>query len=241
VDDVTLPRLNAIVDVEIAERAGWTPVDLAAAYVQGGARFLQIRAKSLSGAAFLDLSTRVCEIAHRVGAVVIVNDRADIARLSGADGVHLGQDDLGPAAARAIVGHHAIVGMSTHTTAQVDLALSAPITYLAVGPVFGTSTKATGYTAVGLERVREAAEKVRLKPDATRDQLVGNATYDRRSADSAMPMGLVAIGGITLDTALEVIEAGADSVAVIGDLIATGDPEARVRAYLARVGETGKV
>jgi thiamine-phosphate pyrophosphorylase len=213
---LALPPLNAIVDVEIAERAGWAPVDLAAAYVGGGARFLQIRAKSLSGAAFLDLSTRVCEIGHRVGAIVIVNDRADIARLAGADGVHLGQDDLGPAAARAIIGYDAIVGVSTHTTAQVDLALEAPVTYIAVGPVFGTSTKATGYPAVGLERVREAAEKVR-------------------------PMGLVAIGGITLESAVHVIEAGATSVAVITDLLATGDPEARVRAYLARLGERGNV
>ena len=222
-----LPRLNAIVDVEVAERAGWAPVDLAATYINGGARFLQLRAKSLSGAAFLELSTRVCEIAHRAGAIVIVNDRADIARLSGADGVHLGQDDLGPQAARAIVGHDAVIGMSTHTSVQVDLALGAPVTYLAVGPVFGTSTKATGYAAVGLERVREAAERIR-EPDT-------------KSERSATPMGLVAIGGITLETAARVIEAGATSIAVISDLLATSDPEARVRAYLALLGETGHV
>jgi len=222
-----LPRLNAIVDVEVAERAGWAPVDLAATYVNGGARFLQLRAKSLSGAAFLELSTRVCEIAHRVGGIVIVNDRADIARLSGADGVHLGQDDLSPPAARAIVGDDAIIGMSTHTSAQVDLALGSPVTYIAIGPVFGTSTKATGYAAVGLERVREAAERIR-EPDT-------------KSERSATPMGLVAIGGITLETAVRVIEAGATSIAVITDLLATSDPEARVRAYLALLGETGHV
>jgi thiamine-phosphate pyrophosphorylase len=222
-----LARLNAIVDVEVAERAGWAPVDLAATYINGGARFLQLRAKSLSGAAFLELSTRVCEIAHRAGAIVIVNDRADIARLSGADGVHLGQDDLAPAAARAIVGHAAIVGLSTHTRPQLDAALRESVTYVAVGPVFGTTTKATGYAAVGLERVRDAAERIR-EPDT-------------KSERSATPMGLVAIGGITLETAARVIEAGATSIAVITDLLATTDPAARVRAYLARLGETGHV
>ena len=231
----TLSRLNAIVDVEIAERAGWAPVDLAAAYLSGGARFLQIRAKSLSGAAFLDLSTRVSEIAHRAGALVIVNDRADIARLAGADGVHVGQDDLSPAAARAIVGAGAIVGVSTHTTQQIEAARAAPVTYIAVGPVFGTSTKETGYAAVGLERVREAAEKVGLKPDATYDRLKPEPLYDPR------PFGVVAIGGVTLETALQVIRAGATSVAVITDLLATGDPEARVAAYLARLGAIGNV
>jgi thiamine-phosphate pyrophosphorylase len=215
-----ISRLNAIVDVEVAGRAGWAPVDLAAAYIQGGARFLQIRAKALTGAAFLDLATQVSDLAHRAGAIVLVNDRADIARLSDADGVHVGQDDLSPAAARAIVGAEAIVGVSTHTTGQIEAAVAAPITYLAVGPVFGTSTKETGYTAVGLERVREAAEQVRRKSPTAR---------------------VVAIGGITLENAAFAIQAGATSVAVITDLLATGDPAARVAAYLARLDETGNV
>src|SRR6266849_3955844 len=111
--------LNAIVDVDVAQRAGWTPRDLVAAYLDGGARFLQIRAKSLSGAAFLDLASRIREIAHAAGAIVVVNDRADIARLSGADGVHLGQDDLTALAARAVVGPGAVVGLSTHTEPQI--------------------------------------------------------------------------------------------------------------------------
>jgi thiamine-phosphate pyrophosphorylase len=204
----------------VARRAGWAAVDLAAACVNGGARFLQIRAKTLSGAAFLDLSTRVCEIAHRAGAVVIVNDRADVARLSGADGVHVGQDDLDPAAARAVLVAGAIVGRSTHTSMQVEAAIKEPVTYIALGPVFDTSTKATGYTALGLDGVRHAAEKVR---------------------PIAAPLGLVAIGGITLANAAGVIQAGATSVAVITDLLATGDPEGRVRAYLARLGERDHV
>ena len=219
--------LNAIIDVDVAQRAGWTPVDLASAYINGGARFLQIRAKSLSGAAFLDLTSRICAIAHPAGALVVVNDRVDIGRIAGADGVLVGQDDLAPAAVRTLIGPAAIVGLSTHTEPQIDAALSQPVTYVAVGPIFGTSTKATGYTAVGLDRVRYAA-------GATRAGRAGGA-------GTASSYGLVAIGGITLDRAAEVIEAGATAVAVITDLIASGDPEGRVRVYLARLGERAKV
>ena len=206
--------------MDTAQRAGWTPLDLAAAFLNGGARFLQIRAKSLAGAAFLDLASRIREIAHAAGAILVVNDRAEIARLAGADGVHVGQDDLTAAAARAIVGPSAVIGLSTHTGPQIDAAVRQPVTYVAVGPVFVTSTKATGYDAVGLDLVRYAAKQL---------------------AFSAGDAGLVAIGGITLDRAVDVIEAGATSIAVITDLIASGDPEARVRAYLARLARTGKV
>ena len=215
-----LSPLNAIVDVEAAERAGWTPLDLATACVNGGARFLQIRAKTLPGGAFLDLSSRICEMAHRAGATVIVNDRADVARLSRADGLHVGQDDLSVAAARAIMGANAIVGTSTHTELQIDAAVRQAATYVAVGPVFGTSTKATGYSSVGLARVRYAADRLPGPPG---------------------PWAVVAIGGISIDNAADVIDAGAAAVAVISDLLATGDPEGRVRAYLARLAERGKV
>ena len=216
-----LPRLNAIVDVDLARLAGWTPLDLAAAYVDGGARFVQIRAKSLSGGEFLELASRMQDLAHRAGAILVVNDRADIARLAGADGVHVGQADLAPEAVRGILGADAIVGLSTHSEVQIDAATTRPISYLAVGPVFGTRTKDTGYAAVGLERVLYAA-----------------AAIERRSSqEGRQSPGVVAIGGITLDRAAEVINAGATAVAVIADLIATGDPEARVRAYLARLAE----
>ena len=219
--------LNAIIDVDVADRRGWTPIDLASACINGGARFLQIRAKALSGAAFLELTSRICAIAHPAGAVVVVNDRVDIARIAGADGVHVGQDDLTPAAARKLIGPAAILGLSTHTESQIDAALSQPVTYVAVGPIFGTVTKATGYTAVGLDRVRYAADAIQA----------GRAG----GAGTASPYELVAIGGITLDRAAAAIEAGATAVAVITDLIAGGDPEGRVRAYLARLSERGKV
>ena len=209
-------RLCAIVDVEVAERAAWSPIDLATAYLNGGARFLQLRAKSLSGSAFLDLAFGLQHVASEASAILIVNDRADIARISGARGVHVGQEDLSPLAVRTIVGTEAMVGLSTHTEAQIDAALQQPIDYIAIGPVFGTSTKSTGYAAVGIERVRVVAAH------ASRCQ--------------SRPLPVVAIGGITLDSASGVIAAGATAVAVIADLLATGDPEARTRAYLARLG-----
>jgi thiamine-phosphate pyrophosphorylase len=111
------------------------------------------------------------------------------------------------------VGSTAIVGLSTHTIDQAGAAVREPIDYLAIGPVFGTSTKETGYDAVGLALVRQVA-----------------------AVAAASDLPVVAIGGITLDTAPEVLAAGAASVAVITDLVCTSDPAARVRAYLDRLG-----
>jgi thiamine-phosphate pyrophosphorylase len=138
-----------------------------------------------------------------------VNDRADIARLCGAAGVHVGQEDLAPAQVRAILGPKAIVGLSTHTAEQLERALREPIDYVAVGPVYGTDTKATGYQPIGLESVRAAAA---------------------RTATRSLPV--VAIGGINRDNAPQVLSAGARAVAVISDLLADGDPAARVRRFL---------
>jgi thiamine-phosphate pyrophosphorylase len=188
----------------------------------GGARFLQLRAKNLPGGEFLALASAVVELVHGQQAVLVVNDRADIARLAGADGVHVGQEDLSPAAVRAIVGSDAVVGLSTHTEAQIDAGVAEPVSYIAVGPVFGTATKATGYTAVGLDLVRYAAA-------------IGRRRFPQGGPRG--PLSIVAIGGITLDAATEVVRAGAAAVAVITDLLATGDPESRVRAYLTRLAE----
>jgi thiamine-phosphate pyrophosphorylase len=209
---VTLSPLCAVVDAEAAARVGWRPLDLARAFLDGGARFLQLRAKSMPGAELLETATAIVQLAHARGALVIVNDRADIARLSGADGVHVGQDDLAPAAVRAVVGPDAIVGLSTHTVEQLEQAVVAPVSYVAIGPVFGTTTKATGYAQVGLDMVRAAA---------------------RRAGARGLP--LVAIGGITIENAPSVLAAGASSVAVIGGLLATGDPTTRTEEFLGRL------
>ncbi|HKB12615.1 MAG TPA: thiamine phosphate synthase [Vicinamibacterales bacterium] len=206
----TIPDpLCAMVDVDAAARAGWRPVALAQTFLDGGARFLQLRAKSMAGGPLLETAAAIVERARPCGATVIVNDRADIARLAAADGVHVGQDDLTPAAIRMLVGASAIVGLSTHTVDQIERAVREPVSYVAIGPVFATATKATGYDRVGLDMVRQAAARA-----------------------TAAGLPLVAIGGITIETARSVIDAGAASVAVIADLLAGGDPTRRTREFL---------
>jgi thiamine-phosphate pyrophosphorylase len=202
-----LPPLQAIVDADVAAQAGWGVVDLAAAFLSGGARLLQLRAKRLESGPFLELCDAVVGLALKADARVIINDRVDLARLSSAAGVHLGQGDLPPSRARVLLGDEAVIGFSTHSIRQIEAALIEPATYTAIGPIFGSRTKDTGYEAVGLTLVSEAASRSGSRP-------------------------VVAIGGITLETAPVVRAAGATAVAVIGDLLTGGRPEARVREYL---------
>jgi thiamine-phosphate pyrophosphorylase len=200
------PALYVVCDADVCARAGWTLVDFAAACIDGGARFLQVRAKDAAGQWLLETTQAVAEQANAARALVIVNDRVDIARLAGAGGVHVGQTDLRPKAVRAIGGADLVVGLSTHTPDQYRAAKLEPVDYVAIGPVFATATKATGHEPVGLAAVSSAAQ--------------------------ATGLPVVAIGGITLERARSVIDAGARSVAVISDLLATGDPAGRVRSYL---------
>lgn len=202
--------LYAIIDVDVCVRAGRRPGDVAGAYLSGGVRLLQVRAKHLPGGAFLQLVDEIAAAARDVGATVVVNDRVDVARTAGL-GVHLGQDDLPVAAARAVLGPDAVVGLSTHTSAQLTEALGQPITYVAYGPVFATVTKTTADPVVGLAGLAAAA-----------------------AAASAATVPLVAIGGITLASAGAVRAAGAVSVAVISDLLAGPEgPAARARRFLS--------
>lgn len=197
-------RFYPIIDAEVCGARGLDPLAAAIACFSGGARLLQLRVKSASSAAFLAMADAVVAAAKDANAIVIVNDRADIARMAGAGGVHLGQDDLPPEAAAAIVGP-GVIGLSTHSAAQVDEAIRSNVDYIAVGPVYGTATKETGYSARGLDLVRYAAS--RGKP-------------------------LVAIGGITLDRVSELRDAGVGAVAVITDLFESANPEARTREYI---------
>lgn len=208
---LSLPRLYAIVDADVCAREGRAPLDVARAFLSAGAQLLQLRCKSWGGAAFLDLANAVVEDARRADAAVIVNDRADVAALAHAHGLHVGQDDLAPVDARTIIGDEPLLGLSTHTREQWEAAVQEPVCYIAIGPVYGTSTKETGYAAVGLETVAQAS---------------------RAAARADLPA--VAIGGITLENAVAVIDAGAASVSVIGDLL-KGDPEARCREFLRRL------
>jgi thiamine-phosphate pyrophosphorylase len=203
------PRVYAIVDGEVCAAAGRAPVDVARAFLSAGARWLQLRCKAMASGEFLDLAGEILEHSRAAGAVLIINDRADIAAITHAGGLHVGQTDLAAVDARRVIGTTPILGLSTHTQEQWEAAVCEPVSYVAIGPVFGTGTKDTGYQAVGLDIVARASAA---------------------AAGKALPT--VAIGGITIDNAASVIAAGAASVAVISDLL-KGDPEARCRAFLS--------
>lgn len=202
------PRVYPILDTALAVARGYDPVDLARRFFDAGATLLQLRAKDATGAEFLAWADAICAAGRASGATVIINDRLDIAMMAGAHGVHVGQEDLPPSAVRAVLrGQPMQVGLSTHTLDQITAAAAEPVDYIAIGPVFGTATKDTGYQPVGLDLVKAAAAGSAGRP-------------------------VVAIGGITLDNAGTALAAGAASVAVIADLLAGDDPGARIRQYL---------
>lgn len=203
-------RLYVILDVEALAQAALAPLTFLDTCLDAGARVFQLRAKACGAGAFADLARAMLARTAGTGAVVIINDRVDVALVSGAAGAHVGQEDLPPLAARAQLGAHAIIGLSTHTDAQVRAAITEPVSYIAVGPVFETVTKATGYSAVGLALVRRA----------------------RALAGPLCPV--VGIGGITPANAPDVIAAGAAAVAVIGGVMGP-DPGALVARYLDRL------
>ncbi len=205
---MTLPsRLYAIVD---PLDTGRDPLDLARAMLDGGARLLQLRSKSVATGALLATAERMRELTAAHGATFIVNDRADVARACGADGVHLGQDDLPIEAARVVLGAGSIIGFSTHSETQLAAACARGADYLAFGPIFATTSKSKADPVLGCERIR-----------AARDLTTGP---------------LVAIGGITADTAPAVLAAGADAVAVIAALVRAPDV-ARATAELLTIVE----
>ena len=207
-----LPRLYAILDTDAAALRGLTPALLLATWLDAGIKLVQLRAKSLTLGPLLDLAESAVRAAEGYGARIIVTDRADAAVLSGAGGVHVGQHDLAPRDVRKIAAPSAWVGLSTHNDAQAEQALEEPITYLAIGPVYPTMSKRNPDEAVGLAGVSRAAR----------------LAHGRR-------LPLVAIGGITLETAPEVLSAGADSVAVIGGLL--GEAPAALAAEWTRLLE----
>lgn len=196
-----IPPLYAITDFQLA--APLTHAEQASLLIEGGVRLVQLREKRSDADDFFDEVVRALQVARERGARIIVNDRADIALAARADGVHLGQTDMPPEAARRLLGEKAIVGFSTHNLEQARAAAQMPIDYLAVGPVFATRTKENPDETVGLDGVRRV-----------RDELL--------RLNSTLP--LVAIGGITIENARQVLAAGADSVAIVSALVG-GAPE----------------
>jgi len=215
---LALPRFCAIIDRSIRPEL---PLDEIARMLTGaGVRLIQVRAKQslLRPAGYggqattgelLDETRRLLSL-FPSDSLLIVNDRADVARLAGAAGVHLGQDDLPVDAARALLGSEMIIGWSTHSASQVRAGDALPVDYLAFGPIFATATKADTEPVVGLAGLREA-RKLTRKP-------------------------LMAIGGITPANAAAAIEAGADTVAVIGGWMTADDIPARLEEFRRTLG-----
>jgi len=204
-----LPRFYPILDPEIAARHGVDPITAAEQILEGGAKILQFRHKGFFSREVFAQLERVAELCRDAGVQFVVNDRADLAAITGA-ALHLGQDDLTPSSARRVVGLATLIGFSTHNERQLRAAAAEPANYLALGPIFGTASKQNPDPVVGIDELR------RLRPLTDRP--------------------LVAIGGITLERAASVIAAGAASVAVISDLLVGDDPARRVRDYLDRLG-----
>jgi thiamine-phosphate pyrophosphorylase len=183
--------------VDAGRLRGRDPAFVVDSLARAGARLIQLRVKGLSDRRWLAMAGAALAAAHASGAHLVVNDRADIARIAGADGLHVGQDDLTGTDARTVVGPGVLLGVSTHNLEQLGAAATEAVDYLAIGPVFPTRTKDNPDPVVGLEMVRRAR--------------------------AATPRPLVAIGGITRANARSVVEAGADGVAVISDLLDAPD------------------
>jgi thiamine-phosphate diphosphorylase len=202
---LNLPPLYAILDPE--QTQGRTSERVLRELLEGGVTLLQLRVKSLAPRDFLDLAHQARAETHARGCQLIINDRIDIALACGADGVHLGQDDLPLAAGRKLMGRK-IVGVSTHDLQQAQEAEQNGADYIGFGPMFGTTTKATGYAARGVEMLRQIRAAVKLP--------------------------IVAIGGITEQNIQQVWQAGADSAAIISDILKDKDIPSKVTGILAQ-------
>ena len=187
-----LPKVYPITDTHLS---GLSHAQQVARLIEGGASLIQLRDKNAAPQEFYREAAAALQIARDHNARLIINDRVDVALALKADGVHLGQTDLPVEAARRLLGKGAIIGFSTHNLRQAKSATAMPVDYIAFGPVFQTSSKENPEPVAGLSALRKA-----------------------RAIIGSLP--LVAIGGITVANALEVLQAGADALAIIADLLA---------------------
>jgi thiamine-phosphate pyrophosphorylase len=201
---LSLPPLYAILDPE--QTKGRSPESVLRELLEGGVTILQLRVKTMAPREFFELARRVRSETKAHGCKLIVNDRVDIALACDADGVHLGQEDLPLAIGRKLTGQK-IVGISTHDIDQAKEAEQSGADYIGFGPMFGTTTKATGYSARGVEMLRQVRAAVKLP--------------------------IVAIGGINEQNVRQVWQAGADSAAIISDILGADDVAAKVSRILA--------
>ena len=199
----SIQNAKLYVIVDRSALGGRDPVETAAAAMRGGADVIQWRDKTAPDGPFLETARRLREETRRQGILFIVNDRVAAALLAGADGVHIGHEDLAVPEVRKLVGGSMLIGRSTHSLEEALEAEKAGADYIGVGPVFSTPTK-PGYRAVGLELVRQVKPRIRIP--------------------------WVAIGGIDLENAALVSSAGAARVAVVRAVAAASNPEAAARA-----------
>ena len=204
---LVLPRLYVILDAALLTVP---EIECAQRLVAAGVRLLQYRNKRASARDLFDSSKQLSSLLVPQGVTFVVNDRADVAALAGANGVHVGQEDLGVEEARQVVGEEKIVGVSTHNLEQFQRAAASSAYYIAVGPIFATGTRSSPDLVVGTQFI----QKIRPLTDKP----------------------IVAIGGITLERAPEIIESGADSVAVISDILGALEPGMRARQYIDLLG-----
>ena len=186
-----LPRIYPLTDVPLSRISHAEQVKLLSL---GGASLIQLREKRMPPREFYEQAKKAVAVALSCGVQLLINDRIDVALAVGAAGVHLGQDDMPPEAARKLLGPNAVIGYSTHNIQQAIAATKLPIDYVAIGPIFATTTKSDTAPVLGLDGLRTVRQAIGTFP-------------------------LVAIGGITHGNASKVIEAGADSVAVISALL----------------------
>jgi len=203
---LTLPRVYPILDTASLARLNCDPIHAAEGFLEGGAKILQFRHKSFWDRAGFERAKTIATLCRQANALFVVNDRADYARLLNA-ALHVGQDDLVPADARTVIGPEAILGFSTHNPTQLTAPETDPADYLAFGPLFPTTSKE--------------------RPDPT----VG--IYALRAIRHLTKKSIVAIGGITRDNAYYCWSAGADSVAVISDLLPQPCTRSTISARMA--------
>ena len=201
---LVLPPLYAILDPE--QTKGRAPESVLHDLLDGGAKFLQLRVKSLPASDFFELARRARAVTRSHGCSLIVNDRVDIALACDADGVHLGQDDLPLSVGRKLMGQR-IVGISTHDLEQAQQAEQNGADYIGFGPMFGTTTKNTGFGPRGIEMLQQIRAAVKLP--------------------------IVAIGGITEHNVSQVWRAGADSAAIISDISGAEDIVSKARRIIS--------
>jgi len=204
---LVLPRLYVILDAALLTVP---ETECAEELVAAGVRMLQYRNKRASARELFESSKRLSSLLIPQGVTFMVNDRADVALAADASGVHVGQEDLGVEEARRVVGAERLVGVSTHNLEQFQRAAASSADYIGVGPIFATGTKSNPDPVVGTQFIQE------IRPLTDKP--------------------IVAIGGITLARALEIIESGADSVAVISDILGAPEPGMRARQYINLLG-----